>query len=433
MKYSKFNTIVPFEDNFVYHNSFTQRFLLLKPLLIDLIEASKSENNIEELKIIHPDLFNSLIENGFLVPKEQDEIQKVQNMMQKIDGRDDSFYLIVNTTMNCNFSCWYCYESHIKNSKLDKININKIKKFVEITFAEKSNLKLFTLSFFGGEPLLFFDDAIIPVIENTSRTVQKYGATLQVGFTTNGLLINERIIKALSKYKISGFQISFDGNKEHHDQTRFVSKSRGSYDEIMANVKLIVRNGMSVTLRINYTAKNLPELSGILIDLDELKQVEKDRIVISMNKVWQEENRNLWGSVKEFYQKAEQYGLHSTDALAGDTVRNSCYADKINEAVINYNGDVYKCNARDFKSENRDGYLADNGSISWGKNIQNRLNIKLKNKPCLDCTIMPICGGGCTQVAWENRNRDYCVNDFDESRKKEIVLEMFHSKRLEYV
>lgn len=433
MKYSKYNTIVPYEGNFIYHNSFTQRFLLLQPLLMELIEASQNEEYIEGLNDLHPDLFNCLIDNGFIVPKEEDEIQKVKDMMCEIDGRDDSFYLIVNTTMNCNFSCWYCYESHIKGSKLDEVNILKIQQFVERTFQSNPNIKLFTLSFFGGEPLLFFDKSLLPVLKNTHETVSSYGAVLQVGLTTNGLLIDERILQELSVYNIGGFQISFDGNREHHDLTRFVSKSRGSYDDIIANVKLVVRKGMQVTLRINYTAKNLFGLEDILRDLDELEQVEKDRIVISMNKVWQEERTDLWETVKVFFQKAEIYGFHSMDALAGDTVRNSCYADKVNEAVINYNGDVYKCNARDFKSENREGYLDNTGNVVWGDGIQNRLEIKLKNKPCLDCTIMPICGGGCSQVAWENRDRDYCVNDFDENRKKDIVLEMFLSKRLEYV
>ncbi|MGS4344219.1 radical SAM protein [Myroides odoratus] len=194
MKYSKFNTIVQLDENFVYHNSYTQCFLLLKPVLKDLIEASKKENEIEKLKNMHPDLFIVLIENGFIIPKDEDEILKVRNMMREIEGKEDSFYLIINTTMNCNFSCWYCYESHIKGSKLDEVNVLKIKRYVERTVEENPKLKLFTLSFFGGEPLLFFDDAIIPIIENTSSILQKYGIVLQIGFTTNGLLINERIV-----------------------------------------------------------------------------------------------------------------------------------------------------------------------------------------------------------------------------------------------
>ncbi|HOH74428.1 MAG TPA: hypothetical protein PKW38_01450, partial [Paludibacteraceae bacterium] len=48
-----------------------------------------------------------------------------------------------------------------------------------------------------------------------------------------------------------------------------------------------------------------------------------------------------------------------------DSVRESCYGDKKNQATINFNGDVYKCTARDFKPENREGVLMDDGTIEW--------------------------------------------------------------------
>ena len=38
---------------------------------------------------------------------------------------------------------------------------------------------------------------------------------------------------------------------------------------------------------------------------------------------------------------------------------------------------------------------------------------------------MPICGGGCSQKAIENLGNDYCVNDFDESKKNAIVFDRF--------
>ncbi len=45
--------------------------------------------------------------------------------------------------------------------------------------------------------------------------------------------------------------------------------------------------------------------------------------------------------------------------------------------MINYNGDVFKCNARDFTSKTRNGVLAD-GAIEWNDTFEQRMNIKLK-------------------------------------------------------
>ncbi len=47
--------------------------------------------------------------------------------------------------------------------------------------------------------------------------------------------------------------------------------------------------------------------------------------------------------------------------------RNSCYADKINQMTVNYDGGVYKCTARDFNEKNRLGQLCDDGTVLWDK------------------------------------------------------------------
>jgi uncharacterized protein len=160
---------------------------------------------------------------------------------------------------------------------------------------------------------------------------------------------------------------------------------------------------------------------------------KRKNITLSMNKVWQEGNKNLGKKVSSFKEKTKEYGFSVMDAFLGDRIRNSCYADKRNEAVINYNGDVYKCNARDFKTENREEFLNDQGKIVWNDRAYERMNIRLQNKPCFDCSILPICGGGCSQNSLDLFEKNYCVNDFDEERKKQIILGMFLSENLTHV
>jgi len=45
----------------------------------------------------------------------------------------------------------------------------------------------------------------------------------------------------------------------------------------------------------------------------------------------------------------------------------------------------------------------------------------------MECKILPICGGGCSQHAVENENVDYCVFDYDEEAKMRIVKNKFLS------
>lgn len=429
MKLSKFNTSIFYNGKFIYHNSLTQHFLLLEPLLMDLVKAAGNENNIMGIEQVHEELYRSLLINGFIVPKETDEIQKVRELINEVDNQDQSYHLMVNPTMNCNFKCWYCYETHIKGSKASPGTLEKITNLVENIMTNKPGLKQFILSFFGGEPLLYYEDVVLPLMQYTVHAAKHHGLALGVSFTTNGFLITKDMVEDFLKYNVTGLQISFDGNKEQHDQTRYVSKSRGSYDVIVENIKLLVRKGIPVTMRINYTEKNLIGLEDVLESFSDLNYEQRQQITLSMNKVWQETNEDLGNQVVDFKERSAEFGFKLPDAFQGNLVRNSCYADKRNQSVINYNGDVYKCNARDFTKDNREGILLED-EILWNHKMEDRMSIKLKNKPCLECSILPICGGGCSQQALEYQGKDYCVNDFDENKKKDIVLNMFLSKSL---
>ena len=41
-------------------------------------------------------------------------------MIEYVDNDDSTFELIINPTLDCNFHCWYCYENHLKGSKMDE-------------------------------------------------------------------------------------------------------------------------------------------------------------------------------------------------------------------------------------------------------------------------------------------------------------------------
>lgn len=91
------------------------------------------------------------------------------------------------------------------------------------------------------------------------------------------------------------------------------------------------------------------------------------------------------------------------------------------------NGKVYKCNARDFKEDNCEGILDESGNIQWNDFHQLRKSAKLSNPKCLSCSILPICGGGCSQISYDNKKCNYCVNTSIEA-KNELIISMFLSE-----
>jgi len=67
--------------------------------------------------------------------------------------RDDVLNLTILPTEQCNFRCFYCYES-FKLGKMSKETSDSILKLVQ---KRASTLKILTIGWFGGEPLMAKD------------------------------------------------------------------------------------------------------------------------------------------------------------------------------------------------------------------------------------------------------------------------------------
>jgi uncharacterized protein len=424
MKTSKFNTHFRHDNNIVLYNAYNNDFLILDPELHDLFLAGEREG-IENLADIHPDFYYQLVDKEFVIKEDVDEIQRVKDLVHLIDKEnEDTYSMIINPTMNCNFKCWYCYETHIKDSKMTEKTVLKISNHINLVL-KNDKVKEFNLSWFGGEPLLYFNKTVLPLLEGAYTICKSKNVKFSSNFTTNGLLIDNDMLQKCKEFGVNHFQITLDGHRDRHNEVRYISKERGSYDEIVENIKRTLRHEMYVTVRLNISDETLNEnLKEIITDFLDVNSDYKKFLNFSFHKVWQEE-KAIDRDISELVDLFKKNKFIVTKQGDSDNVRNSCYADKKNQATINYNGEVFKCTARDFKSENKEGDLLENGVIEWNSKFDERMDAKFKNPPCLECKILPICNGGCSQNALENMGQDYCINDFDENKKTEIVKSKF--------
>lgn len=413
-KFSLFNSIISVGDKTdVLYNAFSDRFMLVRKGLIQgrLLESVK-----------RTELIDNLIEGGFIVEKTLDEVEAVKQLSQRVDENEEMFNLIINPTLNCNFNCWYCYEAKTTLDMMSERILNRVKKFIQRTAAKCSS---FHISFFGGEPLLGYQKVVKPLIIYANEVCKDSGTELSISFTSNGYLLTEEMILFFKENRVFNFQITLDGNRKLHNQTRCLKNGSGSYSKIIQNVILLLENEFYVTLRFNYTDKNIASFIEVVEDLQCLDKQQKSFLMISLHQVWQNVSVDLR---KEVIRVMEYYNLNgfSISPPIFDNVRNSCYADKKNNALINYNGDVFKCSAVDFENAKREGLLGSDGIILWENNsLEARLKSKFKNKPCLECRLLPICNGACSQKAIEYQNYDYCILSYSEDKKDEVVLDRF--------
>ena len=130
MKVSFYNIFFTYEDKIIGYNSISDNFIILEQILYDLYKSSISENRIQDLPNYHETFYNDLLSNGFVIEDSKDELELIKNISYETDFNEENFELIINPTMNCNFKCWYCYETHIKKSKMTEDTIKNIIKYV---------------------------------------------------------------------------------------------------------------------------------------------------------------------------------------------------------------------------------------------------------------------------------------------------------------
>ena len=404
MKISKYNFYLKKNDAYIGINLKTLIPIKVNCNTFNIL--SQPESNINIIKEQNPSFFNLLLKLGFIILDDHNEQEELIIKHRLTVYSTQGYRLTIVPTLGCNLRCWYCYEEHFEEY-MDEKNIDTILKFVE-SLIKNNNLKTFHLDWFGGEPMLCFKEIIYPLSQKIKELCEKHNILFRNSITTNGVLIDQSIVEAINDIQLYHYQITLDGGKEEHNRVRKTTSNEGTFNRIINNINLLLENldNVNITLRINYTKKNLPSIGEII---DYIPPVFRKRVTVAFQQVWQTKvngDIDSWNYRKKF----ECNDFRSIGVFPG--VHCKCYADLFNQCVILPNYDVFKCTARDFKKHPADGFLSSTGRIHWNSTFHKRLSkTTIERKICLECDVLPVCWGPCSQKLIEAANGKESVNE----------------------
>lgn len=342
------------------------------------------------------ELIQLLYTMKFLIDDEFQEIDYLKQLYKKAI-RSDCYDLTINPTQECNFRCWYCYEKH-NEGYMTPATMKNVEKFIDKVM-NRNDINAFQLNWFGGEPLLYFDEVLYPLAMYTKEKAKEYNKKYYGSMTTNGYHLDTRIIAKCKDIELKLLQITLDGNRELHNKTRN-NNGAPSFDKILNNVieYCSFDSENKVILRINYTNEVIE--TGLKDVFASIPVSVRSQISINFQRVWQtigtsKSPEALLDNIKY----TEKLGFPLTHNSSFAVFRGKlCYADSLNYANINYDGNVYRCTANEYSLQNRLGYLNDKGDIVWvKKDIMDKVDEKttFDNEMCLKCKNLAICGGLC--------------------------------------
>lgn len=419
MKQSKYNCILQDDTGMVIYNAATDQLVALTPQLANIFNESKAAP--EKIKAQHAELYDHLLQKGIFVCDDADETEAYIRKREEYERSSGEYTITINPTLACNMSCWYCYESH-KNMPAMSADVKQSVLLLIDKLLADNKLKKLNLSFFGGEPLLYFDKVVVDIINHAKMQCKAFDAKLSIHFTTNAYLLTDNVLKHLEGLDVS-FQITIDGGKQVHDSVRKTKGGEPTYARIVEHIHQTLSRGFSVGVRFNYTAKSIPSFIDVVKDFSHLQQEQKPLVNFTFQRVWQDNEGDasqVEQQVEHIERAFEQAGLFVNNAKS--YIVPYCYADGVNTAVVNYNGDLFKCTARDFAPKSKEGTLAADGTLRWNERLRKRMSIRHGSDTCLLCRIYPICHGGCSQMKLEAPDGiSSCPKGYDDDKIQEIM------------
>lgn len=410
MKKSSYIIVVRHAGYVICYNAFTNTLLCVSNNVYQAFE----ELDAVKFKMKYEKHYSAFLQNGFYIDDERNELDEIRfNYKQEAFGHNRNFRLMVFPTQDCNLKCWYCYENHKPNTKMEHVVMENVIRYASNVIA-KVEIESFVLSFFGGEPLLFFDEIAYPLSVRIKKMCDESGIRFTTFFVTNGTFVTKENIKLFQEIN-SVFQITLDGCREKHNMVRIQKRQNlPTYDKIIESLYLISENvettvdDQMVTLRINYDNQTLKKIGELVNDI---KGLDRRKFLIHFERVWQTQDSSEDENQKLLLLNAVRLFIQNGFIVNIGNFKNrnvSCLAENHNFAIINYDGLVYKCNGRTLSPDYAEGKLLDNGTIEWNRTaLARRLGKStFENPMCLKCKMLPVCMGPCSQkcmeLNWQN-------------------------------
>jgi len=236
----------------------------------------------------------------------------------------------ISVTNRCQCRCPFCYANEINENAQRELSLEDIKSI----WKQCREQGAIHVNITGGEPLLRKDICEI---------VQAFGPkSTVVSLVTNGLLLDEKKVRALKKAGLNTLQISIDFvDAKKHDDWRGV---KGCWEKAMAGAKLAKKHGINVCLSsvLAHGKKSFDEFDKIL------KVSEKNGYFLLINTAgdvgrWQDKESNRL--TKKELVKVRDYWknpLVRQDNMFNFSMKSECPAGR-EKIYVTCEGEIMPC------------------------------------------------------------------------------------------
>lgn len=361
----------------------------------------------------------TLLERGHITSLSPEvEMEKFKEFTGMLHGslEKGSHYggIMLLMSYNCNLACKYCYQQKHRPHKSAAVMTEKM---VDNIFGKYltqiipgAQLKGFNVSFYGGEPFLPSNEA---VVRRALGYAKKYG--MPASAITNATMVDKMPdIFGETPGFVSSAQISFDGSKELHDASRIPLNGEATYDKIIKNVQMLLERKTQISIRLNLDRKTLQSVTRLVKDLKEkgilgnkLARIYASPLHDNIAKVDATDFMDMAdlsaqvfslgidlehpvslraNEMSRLFRQKKGLGLNRTCA---------CMQTMQRTLVVDAFGDLYACFEEAGYPEFRVGHVSDEGVEFFPLHEKYKTRHIANMEECVKCSVALACGGQC--------------------------------------
>ncbi len=400
MKLSRYNFLRQYDDATIFFNAATCALAVVDENFLHVFDDVK--NNSYDEKNYDAQLIADMKSSGCLVEDGVDELERLEFYRNLAKYDMTNFGLTIAPTLDCNFRCKYCFETHPKG----KMTSETQAALINFVGSRLERAKKFFVTWYGGEPLLA-KEIIWSLSEKFLAICAEKAIEYNAFIVTNASLLEDSDVELFKKYKINGAQITIDGVKEIHDNRRRSITGESTFDKLIERVNLLLNNNLITIVRINLDKENISRVEE-LFDVLAARVDRHENLKIGFGQVaaYTEicksiesdcyNNAQFADIMLPLYEKvlARGFTVNKMSAYPAPKV-NFCCADYVNAFVVDNRGEIYRCwnhvgnlklssgNVNNLSKEFTKNYLS---WIQWNP---------IRHSKCRECVCLPICMGGC--------------------------------------
>ncbi len=372
--------------------------LLLKYKGVDGVDENELEECLDDIK----QLENSgklFTQNGFK-----------NDALNYKNTKNDIKALCLHVAHTCNLNCSYCFAAQGKyKGETALMSFEVGKKALDFLFENSGTHKNLDVDFFGGEPLMNWEN-VKKLVAYARQEEVKFGKNTRFTLTTNGVLLDDDVMDFANEH-MHNVVLSLDGRKHVHDRLRKDYQGNGSYDKIVPKFKEFAkkRGQKDYYMRGTFTHANTDFTNDIIhmadLGFDRLSMepvVCDDSDEAALTKQDLPILKNQYEALALEMIKREKNGNpfifyhYMLDLKNGPCVykRIAGCGSGVEYMAVTPNGDLYPCHRFVGDDEFKLGSVFDGVQNTKVRDGFRSCNVYSK-KECEDCWASMYCSGGC--------------------------------------